>query len=145
MCVCHYHLHLPPFAPMPFMAFQCRPLLLCILGRVCLLWRGGVWDFGLTLPSFILPWIGYCLGKSIYPYSPLGFHFCHCSSSHGHVGCVDPLGLLPLSLGFLGLFTLSLAFTPSMNLVANILAMLAHWTCYLFSKASSAYLLYLYL
>ena len=81
-------------------------------------------------------------------------------SSHGHVGCyschVGPFGLLPLFLGFLDSLTSSLSLvlpmlTSSlplilpMGLLAVILAMLVHWACYLFSWASLAHLLHLYL
>jgi len=110
-----------------------------------------VWAFGLTLPPFILPWAGYCLGRSSCPSSPLDFYFCYSSSCHayGHVGCqsyhVGPLGLLPLSLSFLGPFTLHLSLINPMGLLATIPAMLAHWVYYLYLWASLTHLLYLYL
>jgi len=63
---------------------------------------------------------------------------------HGLVGHVGQLGLLPLSLGFLGPITSSLPLILLMGLLAVILAMLAHWACYLFSWASSTHLLHFY-
>ena len=66
-------------------------------------------------------------------------------SFQGPTGHVGPLGLLLLSLGFLGPHTLSLPFILPMGLLIVIPAMLARWACYLFSWASSARLLLLYL
>ena len=70
-------------------------------------------------------------------------------SSHGLASCyschVGPLGLLPLFLGFLAPLISSLPLILLMGLLTVIPAMLAHWTCYLFSWASLAHLLYLYL
>ena len=53
--------------------------------------------------------------------------------------------LLSLSLGFPGLFTLSLPLIDPMGLLAVIPATLAHLVYYLFSWASPAHLLCLYL
>ena len=70
-------------------------------------------------------------------------------SSYGSVGCyschVGPLVLLLLFLGFLGPLASSLPLILPMGLVAIIPVMSAHWTCYLFSWASSAHLFHLYL
>lgn len=74
-----------------------------------------VWAFRFTLPSFILPWTGYCLGKSICPYS--------------HWASTSTIPLLTLVIG----------------LLVVIPALLAHKACYLFPWASSACLSYLYL
>ena len=109
------------------------------------------WAFGLVLFPFISSWIGYCLGRSFCPSSPLGFYFYHSFScyAHGLAGChfchVGPLSLLFIFLGFLGPFTLSLLLIVPMGLLAVILAMLAHWVYYLFSWVSSTLLLCLYL
>ena len=51
---------------------------------------------------------------------------------HGPAGHVDPLGLLPLFLGFSGPLSSSFLIVLPMGLLAVIPAMLAHWTCYLF-------------
>ena len=110
-----------------------------------------VWAFGLVLLPFISSWIGYCLGKSFCPSSPLGFYFYHSFSyyAHGptgyhfcHVGSLD---LLPIFLGFLSPFTLSLPLIVPMDPLVVILATLAHWVYYLFSWVSSTLLLWLYL
>ena len=58
---------------------------------------------------------------------------------------VDTLGLLPLSLGFPSPFALLLPLVMPMSLLVVIPAMLAYWAYYLFSWASSAHLLCLYL
>ena len=47
-------------------------------------------------------------------------------SFHGFASHVGPLGLLPLSLGFLSPYTLSLPLIPLMGLLTVIPAMLAH-------------------
>ena len=109
----------------------------------------GAWAFGPVLLPWLSSWIGYCLGKSFCPLP--NFYFCNSFScyAHGTASChfchVGPLGLLPLFLGFLGPFTLSLPLIVPMSLLAFIFAMLAHWVYYLFSWVSSAHLLYLYL
>ena len=70
-------------------------------------------------------------------------------SSHGPTNChschASPLGLLSLFLGFLGPLTSPLPLILPMGLLAVIPAMLAYWACYLFSWASLARLLHLYL
>ena len=110
-------------------------------------------------------WIRYCLGRSLCPFSPLGFYFyysfsCYahglasCQSyhvdplgilpCHGFVGChschVGPLGLLPLFLDFLDVFTLSLPLIVLMGLLTITSSTLAHWVYYLSSWASSIHL-----
>ena len=63
---------------------------------------------------------------------------------HGPVGHVGPLGSLALSSVFPDPLVSSLPLILPMGQLAIIPAMLAHWTCYLFSWASSAHLLHLY-
>ena len=64
---------------------------------------------------------------------------------HRPAGHVGRLGSLPLFLGVPSPLASSIPLILSMGLLAVIPIMLAHWTCYLFSQASSAHLLRLYL
>ena len=102
-------------------------------------WR--VWAFRL----------GHWLGRSPCPCSPLGFCSYYFSSyyAHGPIGyhsChVSPLNFLPIFLGFHNPFTLLLSLVMPMGLLVVIPAILAHYAFYLFSWASKAHLLYLYL
>ena len=97
--------------------------------------------------AFLMDWV--LSGQKFLPFTKL--YFCNSFScyAHGTASChfchVGPLGLLPLFLGFLGPFTLSLPLIVPMSLLAFIFAMLAHWVYYLFSWVSSAHLFCLYL
>ena len=91
------------------------------------------------------------LAEAPYPSSPLGFYSCYLFSCYiyglasCHSYCVGPLGLLPLSLGFHGLFTLLLLLIMSMGLLVVIPTMLASWVYHFFPWVSMTYLLYFYL
>ena len=93
------------------------------------------WPIGLVTSFLGLPQPTYFIFTSYSFHELTSCHSCH----------VGPLGLLPLSLVFLGLFTSSLPLILPMSLLAFILAMLAYWACYLFPWISSAHLLHLYL
>ena len=107
------------------------------------MWKA--WAFGLVLPPFIPSWAWTLSWQKLLPVQPVGLPFllllflpclwaCH----------VDPLDLSPLPLGSYDPFTLLLPLVVSMGLLVVILVMLAHWIYYLFSWASTAYLLYFY-
>ena len=102
-------------------------------------------SFGLALPFSSLRGMGIVQTKAFarivhwIPISTIPLSF------HGLAGDIGPLGSLFLSLGFLGPLTLFLPLILLVSLLAVILAMLIHWTCYLFPWASSANLLHLYL
>ena len=93
------------------------------------------WLIGLSISFPMLPWSSYFIFTSY--------------SSHGPIGCysyhVVPLGFLPLFLGFLSPLTSFLPIILSTSLLAVIPTMLTQLACYLFSWASSALLLHLYL
>ena len=75
---------------LPRHSYHSYVILLCSAYKVVFISFGvrGVRAFGLTLPSFVLPWTRYSLSKGIYLYSPLDFHFCHFSCpSHRPYGC----------------------------------------------------------
>ena len=75
------------------------------------------WPTGLIISFLGLSRPTYYIFTSYSSCGPVGCHSCH----------VDPLGLLLLSLDFLGQLTLSLPLILSMGLLAVIPAMLAHW------------------
>ena len=93
------------------------------------------WSVGFVTSFIGLPRPNYYTFTSCCAYGPVGCHSCHVSS----------LGLLPLSLGFPSPIVLLLPLVVPIGLLAVILAMLAHWACYLFPWASLAQLLYFYL
>ena len=93
------------------------------------------WPIGLITSFLGLPQPICLIFTSYSSYRPVGCYSCH----------VGPLGLLLLFLGFLGPLASSLPLILPMGLLAVMPAMSAHWTCYLFSWASSAYLFHLYL
>ena len=90
------------------------------------------WSVGFVTSFIGLPRSNYYTFTSCCAYGPVGCHSCHVSS----------LGLLPFSLGFPGPIVLLLPLVVPIGLLAVILAMLAHWACYLFPWASLAQLLY---
>ena len=93
------------------------------------------WPIG-PITSFLgFPRPTYLIFTSYSSHGPANCHSCH----------IGPLGLLPLFLGFSGLLTSSSPLILLLGLLAMIPIMLAHWACYLFSWASSAHLLHLYL
>ena len=136
--------------PFEFVFFYSHPILALLhhillphmLGKVCLLRCGaclGFWACITLRETGIAQTRAFvCIARWV-PIPAISFPF------HGPTGHVGPLGLLPLSLGFPGLFTSYLPLILPMGLLAIIPIMLAHWACYLFSWASSTPLLYLYL
>ena len=160
LCAFHYPLHLSSFTPTPFLLFlPCLILLFlpCLI-LLCVFyvhayppWHGGCGLFGLYYFLLFLHGLGHWLGRSPCPCSSLGFCSCYFSSyyAHGPIGyhsChVSPLNFLPIFLGFHNPFTLLLSLVMPMGLLVVIPAILAHYASYLFSWASKAHLLYLYL
>ena len=104
------------------------PFLAMSIGLPC-------WPIGLITFSVGLPWPIYFTFTSYYAHEPSVCHSYHAGS----------LDLLPLFLGFHSPFALLLLLVVPMGLLAVILAMLAHWVYYLFSRASTTHLLYFYL
>ena len=96
-------------------------LLLC--PWVCWLSFLSCWPIGFTTSFLGLPQLIYIAFATYCAYGPVGYHSCHGNS----------LDLLPLFLGFHGPFTLLLPFIVPIDLLAVILAVLAHWIYYLFS------------
>ena len=137
--LCEFHCPLVCLFLLPLRSYHSCIVLFCCVYWVCA----------------YLPRHGGCVGFWAYPtsfYSSMswvlfGQKFLPVQS--GHAGCqsyhVGPLGLLPLSLSFLGPFTLHLSLINPMGLLATIPTMLAYWVYYLYLWASPTHLLYLYL
>ena len=153
LCECQYCLGLSSFIPTPFLPLLCRILLPRVLGKVCLLQREACVDFwacitlhgtGIAqtrvsvlvahwepIPTIPFPFhgpTGHVAHWEPIPTIPFPFH--------GPTGHVDPLGLLPFSLGFPSPLSSSFLLILPMGLLAVIPVTLAHWACYLFSWAS---------
>ena len=106
-----------------FLPLLRRILLPHVLGKVCLLQRKACVGFWACITLY---GIGFAQTKA----SVCIAHWVHIPAIpfpfHGPAGHVDPLGLLPLFLGFFGpLFSYFLIVLP-MGLLAVIPAMLAH-------------------
>ena len=130
LCECQYCLGLSSFIPTPFLPLLCRILLPRVLGKVCLLQREACVDFWacITLHGTGIAQTRASVRVAHWePIPTIPFPF------HGPTGHVDPLGLLPFSLGFPSPLSSSFLLILPMGLLAVIPVTLAHWACYLFS------------
>ena len=147
LCKCHDRLSLSSFIPTLFLLLLCYILLPCVLGNVCLLQREACVGFWACITFFFSSLHGMRIiqiraSSHVAHWVPI---LAISLLFHGPVGHVGPLGSLALSLVFPDPLVSFLPLILPMGQLAVIPAMLAHWTCYLFSWASSAHLLHLYL